>query len=127
MNAITRATLVAGFLLAPVTADASLTVTPGLTVVNTCPSDVIIAVHYKTSRGDWTTTSFVSIPARKRKNAVVSSPNRIFYIYAKTLSGKYRWSGKHKFKVDGKFYPMQKMTLSRNRDKNRYLIRLRCR
>lgn len=126
MHTITRAVLVAGLLLPAVATHASLTVTPGLTVTNTCNTDIAIAVHYKAGTG-WSTTSFVSIPARKTKERVASSSNSIFYYYAESASGKYRWTGDKNFAVAGKVYPMKRTALDLDEDRNRYHLRLTCR
>ena len=123
---ITRIAAIAGCLLPVLTANASMTVTPALAVTNTCNTDVAIAVHYKANAG-WTTTSFVSIPAKKTKDRVASSSNSIFYYYAESVSGKYRWSGDHDFRVEGKAYPMKKTSLDWDEDRNRYHLRLTCR
>jgi uncharacterized membrane protein len=126
VNTIAKAAVIAGLLLPAASANASLTVTPGLTVTNSCNTDIAIAVHYKGSTG-WNTTSFVSIPARKTKERVVSSSNSIFYYYAESLSGKIRWSGDRNVRVEGKTYAMKEMTLDRDEDRNRYHLRLTCR
>ena len=107
--------------------DASLTVTPGLTVHNRCQKDIIIAVHYQDGRGKWTTTPFTSIRAGTQKNAVVSSDNTIFYYYAETTTGSpTRWSGKKNFTVEGKTYPMKEKKLDLDRERNRFYLELTC-
>jgi uncharacterized membrane protein len=126
VNAIVKAAVSAGLLSLAVSANATMRVNPGLTVTNACNEDIAIAVHYKGNTG-WSTTSFVSIPARKTRERVASSNNSIFYYYAESLSGKIRWTGDRKFPVEGKAYPMKKMTLDWEEDRNRYHLRLTCR
>jgi uncharacterized membrane protein len=126
VNTIVKAAVIAGLLALVVSANASLTVTPGLTVTNACDTDIAIAVHYKGNTG-WSTTSFVSIPAKRTKERVVSSNNSIFYYYAESLSGKVRWSGDRNFAVEGKAYSMKKTSLDLDEDRNRYHLRLTCR
>ena len=125
MNAHVKAAVVAGLLSAAASANATLTVTPGLTVTNACSTDIAIAVHYKSNTG-WSTTSFVSIPARQSKERVASSSNSIFYYYAETLSGKARWAGDRDFAVAGKTYPMRRTDLNFDEERNRYHLRLTC-
>lgn len=126
MNTIVKASLIAGLLFPVLSANATMTVTPGLAVTNACNTDITIAVHYKGSTG-WNTTSFVNIPARKTKERVASSSNSIFYYYAESVSGKIRWSGDRNFTVEGKAYPMKRMDLERDEDRNRYHLQLTCR
>jgi uncharacterized membrane protein len=126
VNTIVKAAVIAGLLFPAVSANATLTVTPGLAVTNACHTDIAIAVHYKGNRG-WSTTSFVSIPAKKTKERIVSSDNSIFYYYAESLSGKIRWAGDKNFPVEGKAYPMKKTTLDWDEERNRYHLRLTCR
>ena len=126
MNTILKAAVTAGLLFPAVSANATLTVNPGLTITNACNTDIAIALHYKGNTG-WSTTSFVSIPAKKTKERVVSSNNSIFYYYAESLSGKTRWSGDRNFTVEGKAYPMKKTTLDWDEQRNRYHLRLTCR
>ena len=127
MRHIVKAIVMAGFLIPPVSAGASQTVTPGLTVTNQCHKDIVIAVHYKDSRGNWNTTPFTNIRARTLKNAVVSSDNTIFYYYAESTTGKpTRWSGESNFKVEGKSYPMKKLKLDLDEKRNRYHLELTC-
>lgn len=125
-RSLIRAVVVAGFLLPAIFVAADMTVTPGLTIKNACNEDIIIAVHYKDIRGSWRTTSFISIPAGQQKNAVVSSNNSVFYFYAKsTTSNPITWEGDRNFNVDGKLYPMIEKTLDRDRELNRFYLRLR--
>jgi hypothetical protein len=127
MRHIVKAIVMAGFLIPPLSAGASQTVTPGLTVSNQCHKDIVIAVHYKDSRGNWNTTPFTNIRARTQKNAVVSSDNAIFYYYAESTTGKpTRWSGESHFKVDGKSYPMKRMRLDLDQKLQRYHLELTC-
>jgi hypothetical protein len=120
--------VVAGSLLPSTFAAASLTVTPGLTVKNACNKDIVIAVHYRDSRRNWTTASFTSIRARQQKDRVVSSDNSVFYYYAESTTGKpSRWAGDRNFKVEGKVYPMRKATLNFDRPRNRYYLEITCR
>jgi uncharacterized membrane protein len=123
---ITRIAAIAACLLPTLTANATLTVTPGLAVTNACNTEIAIAVHYKANTG-WATTSFVSIPANRTKERVASSSNSIFYYYAESTSGKVRWSGDSNFPVEGKAYPMKKTQLEWDEDRNRYHLRLTCR
>ena len=123
---LTRIAAIAGCLLPALAANASMSVTPGLAVTNTCNTDIAIAVHYKANTG-WTTTSFVNVPAKRTKERVASSSNSVFYYYAESPSGKYRWSGDHDFRVEGKAYPMKKTKLEWDDDRNRYHLRLTCR
>ena len=126
-RAIAHLALIAGFVLSVTPAWADLTVTPGLTVSNRCPKDVIIAVHYKDSRGNWTTTPFTSIRARGQKERVASSDNSVFYYYAESTTGSStRWSGDRETKVEGKTYPMKEKKLKLDRERNRYLLELTC-
>jgi hypothetical protein len=125
MNRVARLIVIAGCLLAPASANATLTVTPGLTVHNKCPSDIVIAVRYKDSRGNWSTAPFTSIGARQRKERVVSSNNSIFYYYAESTSGV-RWTGDHSVRVGAKTYPMKEKRLTFDRDRNRFLLGLTC-
>jgi hypothetical protein len=128
MNTVVKVLVIPGFLLAPSWASASLTVTPGLTVDNQCHKDIIIAVRYVDSRGNWATSPFTSIRAKARKNAVVSSNNSIFYYYAESTSGSpSRWSGDQKRRVEGKLYPMKEKSLDLDREGNRYYLKLTCR
>ncbi|HEY5706811.1 MAG TPA: DUF1036 domain-containing protein [Terrimicrobiaceae bacterium] len=109
----------------PTIGNASMTVTPGLTVRNNCAHQIIIAVHYKDSGGNWRTTSFISIPPQQQRNHVVSSNNSIFYYYAETTSPqKTVWRGDQNFNVDGKMYPMRKTSL--NKENNRFYLGLKC-
>ena len=126
VNTIVKAAVMAGLLFPAVSANASMTVTPGLTVTNSCNTDIAIAVHYKGNTG-WSTTSFVSIPAKQTKERVVSSSNSIFYYYAESQSGKIRWAGDRSFTVAGKAYPMKQTNLDRDEERNRYHLRLTCR
>ena len=127
MRHLVKAIVMAGFLIPPMSAGASQTVTPGLTVSNQCHKDIVIAVHYKNSRGNWNTTPFTNIRARTQKNAVASSDNSIFYYYAESTTGKpTRWSGESNFKVEGKTYPMKKMRLDLDEKRNRYHLELTC-
>jgi len=123
---IPRIAAIAGCLLPVLAANATMTVTPGLTVTNACNREIAIAVHYKANLG-WTTTSFVTIPANKTRERVASSDNSVFYYYAESESGKYRWSGDNNFRVEGKAYPMKKTTLDWDEGRNRYHLRLTCR
>ncbi len=127
-NRIIRAVMMmAGFLLWAAPAGASLTVTPGLTVSNRCNKDIVIAVHYKDSRGNWTTTSFTSIRAGGKKERVASSDNSIFYYYAESTTGSpTRWFGDRDTKVEGKTYPMKEKKLNLDRERNRFLLELTC-
>lgn len=125
MNTIVKAAVIAGLLCPALSANATLTVTPGLTVTNACNTDIAIAVHYKGNTG-WSTTRFVSIPAKKTKERLASSNNSIFYYYAESLSGKIRWAGDRTFTVEGKAYPMKRTQLSRDEERNRYHLRLTC-
>ncbi len=125
VRSILKAAALAACLQLPAIAFASQTVTPGLTVHNKCPKDIVIAVHYKDSRGNWTTSPFINIRARQTRRAVVSSPNRVFYYYAESTSGRpSRWTGDKNFKVDGKVYPMKERTLER--ENNQYTLSLTC-
>jgi uncharacterized membrane protein len=128
MTNVIKVAIAAGFLLAPAAAHASLTVTPSLTVENRCHKDIIVAVHYKGSRGNWDTTSFVRIPARSPKQAVAYSNNSIFYYYAEstTGSGKTRWSGNRNTRVEGQIYPMKQVSLNFDRQRNRFYLGLNC-
>lgn len=126
MNTIAKAALITALLLPAVAANATQTITPGLTVTNACNADIAIAVHYKGNTG-WSTTSFVTIPAGRTKERVASSSNSIFYYYAETLSGKIRWAGDSDFAVGGRAYPMKKTKLDRDEERNRYYLRLTCR
>jgi len=127
MNHIVKALVIAGFLIPPASAGASLTVTPGLTVHNRCHKDIIIAVHYKDSRGRWNTTPFTNIRARTQKEAVVSSDNSIFYYYAESTTGSpTRWSGDKNFTVEGKTYPMKERKIDLDRERNRFYLELTC-
>src|SRR5262245_42107145 len=124
---IKRAVVMAGFLLWAAPAGASLTVTPGLTVSNRCNKDIVIAVYYKDSRGNWTTTSFTSIRAGGQKERVASSDNSIFYYYAESTTGSpTRWSGDRDTKIEGKTYPMKEKKLNLDRERNRFLLELTC-
>lgn len=126
-NRIITAVVMAAFVLWAAPAGASLTVTPGLTVSNRCNKDIVIAVHYKDSRGNWTTTSFTSIRAGGQKERVASSDNSIFYYYAESTTGSpTRWSGDRDTKVEGKTYPMKEKKLNLDRDRNRFLLELTC-
>ena len=126
MNIFTKVTVIAGLLFPALSANATLTVTPGLTVTNACNTDIAIAVHYKGNTG-WSTTRFVTIPANKTRERVASSDNSIFYYYAESLSGKIRWAGDRNFAVEGKAYPMKQTDLNWDEDRNRYHLRLTCR
>jgi uncharacterized membrane protein len=127
MNHIVTAIVIAGSLILPASANAGLTVTPGLTVNNLCHKDIIVAVHYKDSRGRWSTTPFTTIRARTQKNAVVSSDNGIFYFYAETTTDSpVRWTGERNITVQGKTYPMQEIKRNLDRQRNRYLLELTC-
>ena len=127
MNTILKAAVIAGLLFPAVSAHASQTVTPALAVTNACNSDIAIAVHYRDSQRRWRTTSFVSIPAKKTTERLISSDNSIFYYYAESLSGKIRWAGDKNFTVEGKAYPMKETALDWEEDRNRYHLRLTCR
>ena len=119
--------LIAGLLFSAVSAQAALTVTAGLTVTNACNRDIVIAVHYKGSGGGWITTPFVSIPANRTMDRVVSSDNSIFYYYAESQSdARVRWTGDNGFKVNGRVYPMKKAALNWDEGRNRYHLRLTC-
>jgi hypothetical protein len=127
MHRIAKAILIAAFLLSPAPASASLTVTPGLTVSNRCNRDIIIAVYYKDSRGNWASTSFTSIRARGQKEDVASSNNSIFYYYAESTTGSpIRWAGNREVKVEGKSYSMIEARLNLDRERNRYFLELKC-
>src|SRR2546423_1158014 len=76
-----RALVVTAFLLPATFATASMTVAPGLTVKNDTDKIITIAVHYKSIRDFWDTTSFVVIPARQSKDMPVGSNNSVFYYY----------------------------------------------
>jgi uncharacterized membrane protein len=116
-----------GLLLPPVSAVASLTVNPGLTVSNRCDRDITIAVHYKSHNG-WSTTSFVNVRARGQQERVASSNNSIFLYYAQTISGhpELRWAGDQSQTVDGKVYPMRSTQLALDRERNRFLLQINC-
>lgn len=124
---LAKTVVVAGFLLAVALAEASMTVTPGLTVRNRCDKNIIVAVYYKDSSGDWTTTSFTSIRAAGEQERVASSDNSIFYYYAESTTGSpSRWSGDRQTNVRGKTYPMKRTKLTLDQDRNRYVLELSC-
>ncbi len=126
MTNFAKAALIAFLLVPGVPAGASLTVTPGLTVQNKCPSDIMIAVYYLNQKR-WMTTPFINIPAHATKDNVAYSDNSVFYYYAESLSGKkVAWSGNRNQEVGGKIYPMKMKTLELDKDRNRYYLGLSC-
>lgn len=126
-KAILTAALLAAA-LAPTAADASLTVTPALTVVNKCPKSIVIAVRYKASSGNWETTNFIGMNGGDRKERIVSTSNSVIYYYAETMSETNRtvWSGDHNVTVEGKTYAMKRQELAFNAEHNRFVMSLTC-
>lgn len=125
MNAMLRSMLFGAGLCAALCAQASLTVTPGLTVINVCGQEIAIAVRYKATSG-WTTTSFVNVRAGGSRDRVASTNNSIIYFYAQSLSGKHKWAGDVNHKVDGQVYGMKKKQLELDSERNRYVLSLSC-
>ena len=123
MKTTVKAAIVAGLSLLPITAHASMTVTPALTVKNACREDIMFAVHYK-DRSEWATTPFIRIAAGQQNDRVVSSDNSIFYYYAESATT--RWAGNENKMVRGKMYPMRKKMLEFDAQRNRYYLALTC-
>ena len=128
MNRSVKVVVLAGVLLSSAPASASLTVTPGLTVDNQCPKDIVIAVRYKDTRGNWATKPFTGIPGRTMKNAVVSSNNSVFYYYAESTNGRpqSRWTGDQNRMVGGKMYSMKEKNLDLDQQRKRFYLKLTC-
>ena len=124
MRSRSNAVVLAGFLLSSLPANASMSVTPGLTVHNKCHQDVALAVRYKASSGSWTTSPFTTIRGREQRNGVVYSNNSVFYYYAERNGGI--WSGTHNVRIGQKIYPMKAKHLDYDRQRNRYYIGLTC-
>jgi uncharacterized membrane protein len=124
MKSLFKAAMIAGPLLSAGSANAGMTVTPGLTVHNKCHQDVAVAVRYKASTGNWATTQFTTIRAGEQRNGVAYSNNSIFYYYAERNGGV--WSGDHDVRVGQKVYAMKKKYLDLDDQRNRYYIGLTC-
>lgn len=126
MNVIAKFVVIAAFLLPPVSAGATLTVPPSLTVVNRCSQDLKFAAYYLDIRNRWTTT-LVKIRSRDQQESVISTNNRAILYYAETTgSPQFRWAGDRNTTVDGKVYPMIAVNLLYDQKSNSFSMTFRC-